>query len=760
MTDDEILSAIRAKSFASAKREINSKILRFPQKNYYRALDAFYLLNTGDTKGALDECNKTKAKIPSDPATLDLLYETYSKLGRRSEAQSVYETAVKKYPSPELILIWYNKAVQMFDAQMMQKSAAALRKSASSSRAYQLKSVFADFIWGSETKSEKESQMLLDSASKTMEKLQPLQTNQEVFLFATVLMKKQDFIQVANILEPVKSKELELIILFLEALDKSQNWVKLYQYAHSLLFDQSFNDYDTWKYLIKAGHALNKPQEELSSLIKFDTRNSLVANLEISRVYGSNIEQAVDAYFKVYQTKACCSADLAAFELPDAFKDKIMAQKSALLQKPQLSDEEVALCINIEKLLSKLGPHQIEWESFAKYDNPGLGDLYLASMIQSFGRDLSTTRVLEHIVKLEKFCELDPNNFNIKLWLLNLYSTISGSSMALETYESLKIKMIQHDIMAYKLNLEPSIRNLNQLIQIFRFYLTAEREITAYFGVALERGLYTKLEDLYRFGKRLTSSISKHLLTLQISKMCRMLNNDYASYFQGILNDTKAQVLSDSFAVFDNRDFETDYKLGFEFDSRVMFNSEAKKSKEYVQLYSVKELLIAENHEGEVEKLLKLFEKWLSNPKFTETLSPSEMHFLKIFLAIFKLTKVSQSKDKVSQMNYLTKHLDFKNTIENYLAKTSPLSSTANRILVDSLELVKVISMLSNDESLSALGKRYQQGLVKYVVTNPEISYFKEVKSNLDYGNLSKSFVETQLERLEDGIRASKFKLK
>lgn len=760
MTDDEILDAIKEKRFASAKREISSKILRFPQKNYYRVLNAFYLLSTGSTKEALTECNLIRAKVPSDPSSLELLYDVYCKLGRKQDAQSVYEVAAKKYPSPELLLIWYNKSVQLFDAQMMQKSAAALKKASTLNRSYHLQSAFADLTWSSETKSEKEEQQLLDSASKTMEKLEPIQTNQEAFLFASILMKKRDYTSAIRVLEPVQSKELELILMFLDALEKSENWDKLYQYSYDLLFVQNFNDYDTWKYLIKAAFALKKPQVELSSLIKFDSRNSYVANMEINRVYESDLEQAIDVYFEKFQNKPCCSSDLAAFELTDSFKDKLLSRKDVLLQNSQLSDENVAVCMNIEKILLRLDNSDINWDIFAKYDNPELSDLYIASMIQSLSRELSTTKVFEHIIKLESFAENDPDNFNIKLWLLNLYSTISGSTMALEMYDQLKIKMIQHDIMAYKLNLEPSIKNLNQLIQIFRFYLTGDSEMTAYFGVTLERGLFTKLGDLYRFGKRLKNSISKHLLILQILKMCRMLNNDYYRYFESLINDTKMEILSDGFTVSDNRDFDTDYKLGFDFEKKVMFNSESKKTKEYVQLFYLKELLITESRDTEIEKLLKLFEKWISNVKYTETLSPSEAHFLKIVQAIFKITKRASAKDKDQLVRFLEKNLDFKKITDNFLAKTSPLSSSANKILVDCLELVKLINLLLNDNLLKSLAKKFQQGLVQYVVTNPEMTHFKEIKLSLEFGQLSKSFVETQIDRLEDGLRTSKFKMR
>ncbi|KAM9939847.1 hypothetical protein OXX80_000639 [Metschnikowia pulcherrima] len=758
MTDEEIVNAIRAKRYAAAKHEINSRIARFPQKNYYRAVNAFYLLSTGSAKESLKECDAIRAKVPGDSPTLKLLFEVYCKLGRRQDAQSIYANAAKKYPSAELLTAWFDKSVQAFDGQMMHKSALAQRKAFPSNRDYHLASAFADLIWSGETKSEKEAQQVLESASKTMESLEPLQTNQEAFLFASIMMKKKKFSSAIKVLESAQNKELELVLLYLDALDKSEEWETLYAYSHNLLFDQSFNDYDTWRYLIKAGFALKKPQEALSSLIRFDSRNSYVANMEICRVYDCGLEQAIAKYYEKYMAMACCSLDLRAFDVSEKFSDEIVTQKNSLLSKESLSGHEATICINIEKILSRSGNHPLDWKAYARYDNPEFSDLYLASMIQDFSRDLSTTKILEHIVRLEDFAKRDPENFNIKLWLLNLYSTISGSSLALDTYEDLKIKMIQHDILAYKLNLEPSVRNQKQLFNIYRFHLTGENEINAYFGLAFQRGLYTKLEDLYKFGKRLNTSLSKHLVTLHITKMFRMLNNEYYGYFQDLISDIKADVLSDDFTISDNRDFETDYKLGFDLQ-KVLYKSEAKKSREYVQLYYLKELIIAEAHDGEAEKLIKTLDKWMSNPKYTEALSPSELHFFKLLLAIFKLTKIS-TKDKDSLTNYLSKNLDFEKIMEQFLSKTSPLSSSATKILVDTLDVVKLIKLLSKEDVLDSLAKKFQQGLVRYVVTNPEVSFFKEVKASLKLSDLPKSFVDSQLERLEDGIRASKFKMR
>lgn len=756
MLDSDIRSAIDGGRLAAANREIASKLKRFPNKSYYQALNAYYLFASGNTSGALEACNSLKEKVPSDPEALDLLSETFSRLLCKPQATEVYENAVKKYPSTELILVWFNKALAQFDTRTLQRAAMLLQKHAKSSRQYTLWAALAGYLWGCETSLDKERLMQLALAQGLVEKVAPAQRNDELYLYAQILAKQGAYDRVVEVLRPLQHRQLELVLLYLEALDKTALWDALYKECHELLFVTKFDDFDTWKYLVKAAHKLDMPRLDVDGLVELTSRNAYMANIEVAKVYGDGVAAAVDKYYLQFHSKPCCSLDLSTVELSEEFHTTAAERRKALLEMNLLTAKEAATLMNLVKLQHT----PVEWAEVQKFDNPELADLYIASMIELLRGDLSTKSILTHVVRLEHFAEADPENFKIKLWLLNLYSTLSASQLSLKTYKDLKIKMVQHDIVAYKLNLEPTAKNLNELVQIYRFYLTAESEVLRNLEEALKKGLYTKLEDIYTFGQRMRLSLALHLLVVNLLRMLRMLNNDFYRYFHDWLKTEKANIVSDAFFVSDNRDFSTDYKLGMHVKALPLFDAEARKGKEYVRLYLVKELLLNEDNEGECAKLLKLLTKWLSNPAYTKQLSPYEAHQFKLYLALFKVCKGPAAKDRAEQTSFLVKNLDFAKVELKFLAKTSPLASSANSILVDTLEMVKSISTLSKEPQILALAKKLQAGMVAYMQSKPEMDFFREVTAEFAVDGLPKGFVAEQLERLEDGLARSAFKIR
>lgn len=763
MIDDEIRSAIESGRLASAKREIASKLKRFPQKSYYHALQAYYLVASGDNEAALKLCNELKQKVPSDPSALELLAKVYTKLVLKAQANEIYENAVKKYPSTDLILVWFTRAVAQFDTRSLQKSGLQLQKHAASSRLYKLWAAMSGFLWASEASLTKEAELHLGLAAGLMEKLLPFESNQEAFLYASILLKQSKLDRVVEILEPLLRTELELRLLYLNALDATKDWERLHLESKKLLFEDHFNDFDTWKYLIRASHELNVARPEVQSLIALDSRNSFMANIEIASVYGEGLERAIDEYYSKYATKPCCALDLSMVALPDKFYVKMSEEGERLLQKPALSSSEALTLLNIEKLLVRKDPKRVvDWAKFKSYKNPELFDLYIISMIQSLHSDLSTKNILKHILNLEYLAQQDSENFKLQLWILNLYSTLSTSQLSLATYKGLKIKLIQHDIIGYKLNLEPTPNNTQELFQIYRFYLTGSDEVQSQIELALQKGLYTKLEDFYTFGKRLHTSLSKHMLTINLLRMTRMLQNtSYHKYLMAIVQEDLADIMSDDFQVSDNRDFKTDYKLGCPVEPLPIFNAERERGMGYVRLHYIKELLLSESSEADTMKQLKTFNKWIGNQAYIKQLSPFEAHLFKLYASLFKILKGPQPKDKLEQINYLVKNLEFKKIRLGFLSKVSPLSNSANQILVGTLELVKSVMSLTRETAILNQVKKLHTELDAYTKTNPEREFFKELRTDLvATSGLDKSFVDEQLDKIENGIAMSAFKIR
>lgn len=755
LSDDEILTAISEHRFAVAKREISARIARNPNKSYYQALHAYYLWASGsaDTTSA---CNALRKKTPSDALTLELLFDTYTKMGSSTDAFLVYKNAAKKYPSTDLIAAWFNKALLALDIPMLYDASSAMIKHSPKMREYAFHAAFAKLQWHTKDETGAHLQDALDLLAGFL----PVQNNQEAFVHASLLSAAEMYWDVIKALKDIKHKELELILMYLAALHKTQAWDLLYNECETLLFAENFNDYDTWKLWIEAAKALEKPSSGLLARLKFDSRNSYLANIEICRTYGLNLLDAVEKYYAQYESKPCCVLDLMKFELPAEFIGKLHAKKAGLIGQSSMTIADTRVVINIEKALTFLEPDsRVDWAQYQKFDNPELGELYLTAMVQGLAEEMTTKKVVEHLVVLKHFAELDSENFYFQLWRLNLLSTINCSSMALQTYHDLKIKMIQHDTLFYKLNLEPSGKNLNELLRIFRFYLTGEQETEKFLQVALEKGLYTKLGDIIRFSNRLRTSAAKHSLTLQILKMARMLNSDYYPYFLNRLREQKAEILSDRFVISDNRDFNTDFDMDIQVQNTSLFAKEKKLSAGLLKIMYLKEILIGEAREDEATRLLKLLEKWLSNSEYQQAMSPSEFHFSKMFLALMKTCRGAQ-KGKEEQVKFLVKHYDFQEVQDLFLSQTSPLSSSAMKVLVEVSDLIKTTNAILSETALLAQCKKFQQGLVQYVITNPEVNFFKSLRSDIRLDHLPEPFVESELDSLEDHIRQSKFKLK
>lgn len=736
MADSEILNAIHGRRFGYARREIAARKKRFPEKPYYDALDAYCHWASGALAEALAVAQAVRKKRPADVLTLLLLFDVFAGLGKPADGYQAFEMAARKYPSLDLIQAWWLLAQKHHHQPHAYTAAVALREF--SNTRHNAFTAALTALWGSP---ESELRRELDNVAE----FEPF-SNNEAYLAAELAAKVKDYPRVLELLENVPDKELEIVLLHLDALDRSEEWARLYATSHDLLFAQKFNDFDTWKYLIKAGRHLGKTHAELDALIVLLSRNTYMARLHLCSVFGTGFETALAEYSDKFLTKPCFAADLAGFELPPQFIASLKERKKVLLQQSDLSGTDVTVATNIERLLLAHEPaHRVSWDEYLKFTHPQLSDIFLLSLGPQL-LELTTCNILRAISRLRHFASADPENFNIKVWLLRLYLTLSASSLSYHTYETLKVRMIQNDLLSYMLVLEPSAANIERLVQIYRFYLTGDGEVQSAIESALSKRLYTKLPDLYRFLRRLTHSLSRHLVAVQLLRMTRLLGNGYHDFFFNNLQAQQAEIFSDAFWVSENRDFATGMTPGLV----ELFASERKKSKEYVQMLYAKELLVHETDTATQARVLKFLDKATSNAKYTDQMTPSELHFLKLHMNVFKVK--TQTKDAEQLQRYLMKHLDFDKVQDQFLARTSPVSSAATKVLTEVLDLGKVVaSTCENNAELREQGKKLQQGLVKYVILNPEMLFFDSMMAELN---------DDTLRELRDDFRESRFKLK
>lgn len=753
MPESDILSAIQEDRLSLAKIDLERLLKRFPNKSYYWALNCYLLYAQGRLSQATSQCKELAQKVPSDVHALSVLYDVYVKLGLSKEAGQLYERAIKKYPTRELIDAYLEKSLDKFDASGMQKASMQLLKNFKSSREYAYRAAITCYFMSTRG-TDKERTLYLGLGTGIVEKMAPHENNQEIFVHAKLLHVQERFAEVVKLIEPLKHRDLELLLLYRDSLEKSENWQQLYDESYKLLFELNFNDFSTWKHLIYSATKLEKSYEEVSKLISLDNRNAYFAKIHLATAYGLNQHDTLENFYLKFQDKPSCAVDLLNFHLPSPLLDKIHTDYKGLTEKPALSSKQAIHLVNCIKILLSSKRLNLNEIDLLMFPNPELIDLHLVKMIESLRADSSSDNIVKYIITLEEYKVRDPENFKVKVWLLNFYTAIGATPLAIKVYKDLKIKMIQQDTLLHKLDLLPSVGNLSELINTYRFYMTADGEVRPYVRNALQKSLYTKVEDFFKFGERLTHSLLRHLLTLRILKTSRMLGNDYYNYFYRLMRDNKASILSDNFVLHDNRDFTSEYNLGVEILQLDLLEYERRKGTEYVKLNYLKELLIAEKDPNEIEKLIKLFNKWISSPEYISQLSKFEGHLVKLYHSIFKLAKLKEFKDKDLVTKFLLKNLNMNKIDANFLQKTQPISAERQRIFLDTFELIKVVQLLINDKSITDAAGKMQIDMVSLLSVKPQL--LPEIKLSL---KLQHEFVSDQFDAINDALKLSSLKL-
>lgn len=757
MSDSNILSAIEEGRLTYAKQNLDSLLKKFPNKSYYWALNSYLLYASGKLNESIAQCKSLLAKTPSDLSSLSLLYDLQRKLGLFDEADAVYENAIKKYPSTDLILAYFDKALSVYNVPAVQKASMQLQKHAKSNRHYGVTSAWTCYLLAKQSPSDKSQSLYLGLASGIIGRLQPLQSNQERFVFAKILVSQKKHLDVVQLLGSLDHLELELLLLYLDALDVVEDWNALYDRTKKLLLIDHFDDLDTWKYLIKAAHKLGLTQDQVLDHIKFQNRNEYYANIYLCHVYETDKESAIVKYFDKFHAKPSCTVDLLNWELPLEFLDSLEERYSNLLQKNNLTTEEATTLVNVVRILQNNKRLTVEWSKILKFDNTELYDLYLISMIESLRSDPSTKNITRHIIQLQALSNKDSENYKLRVWLVNLYTKIGAATLASKTYEELKIKMIQQDVSSYKLALEATPKSLKDLIQIFRFYLTSDAEVEPFVKEAFDEGLFTKTEDFLLFGERLANSLSRHILITKILKTSRMLNSDYYGYFFRKMKSMKTWILSDQFNLHDNRDFDSEYNLGVAINPIPHFQKDKNISKEYVRLQYLKEFLITERDQTEVDRLLKLWNNWVSDPEYLKQLTDHEKHIFNTYTNAIKLGKLSDTGDKEHARKAILESLDFKDLKKHFLSTVDRPSIEYQKMIADSWELARVVQMIVKDTNVVSASKVFQNELGK---TQSNLKFEPNFGDLLADDGIDATTVKKEVDEIENSLQMSLLKIR
>lgn len=713
-SDTRILELIDQGSYNYAQQLVASKIKKFPNKSYYYALQNQILLKSGNLEQSFQENVKLMQKLPNDPQTLSLMYETFQESGHQLEANQVYEQVVKKYPttSETLGLEWFDKSINKFDLKLWNKIFVNLSKGAntSNSRLYKFWNsfIYLCLIQG-KLCLDGESAVFAKLGLRIVEDLKPFENVQQLFVYISFLAINQQYSQVIDTVNQTNlNLDLDMMVKYRQILHDSENWQVLHDFTKKILFDQKLDDFISWKLLVESGKQLNIPLLELSSYLNQPTRNIMLAKIELSLVYTqNNVQECILNYYNCFKHKLCCFNDLKGYlDKIDSnlFVEIIAKSTKDIIESNPTSLNDLITLINNQKFtyilaenLDQMQYMKTNWEIYTLYkdnqdinggefDNNPVNELNVISLILDLSTNPSTETIIRNIVVINHLLKADQYNHKLRLWLIKLYSNLNTNNLISYNYYKMKIKMLQHESLGHHLiNIHPSKDNLTHLINIYQFYLTSDKEIKQSLLEGFNNGVFNKLLGFIDLGQRLSHSIFRKFVVLNIIKFSIILNDlNYISYF---INNLSNSNLDDNLS--DNRDLTSEWKIGIIDKPIESLNPNQEVFTEVeIKIWSLKYLIV---YNKDSYQYYKEYNRLFSNHK---SKSPFKNLINQIYLNIFKIYIQPNAKDIDSSKKYLMKNLKF-DKLRNLLIPENILSWELNYNIGLFVELTRIVDFLN-----------------------------------------------------------------
>lgn len=780
-SDGRILDLIDQGSYSNALSLVKQKIAKFPNKSYYYALQNQILFKSGKKDQSSAESKKLLAKLPNDPATLSLMYETFNGIGSPAEANQVYEQIIKKYPttSETSSLEWFDKSIDQFDLRIWNKIFIHLSKCTNSKRV-RLYKFWNAFIYLSLIQSgsctDNESTLFLKLGLRIIEDLKPFQEVQELFVYTTFLSLNGEYDQIESTIKDTElNLDLDMMVKYRDVLHESNNWSSLYEFTKKILFEQKLDDFISWKLLIKAGKNLGLDRKEIEGYFTTDSRNITLAKVELALVYQEgSIEDNILHYYDLFKHKLCCFNDIQGYlkEVDTAhFQEKITASTKQIIASNPTSLNDLTTLINNQKLsffldenLDKQAFKQTNWQVYKLYkdnntinggefDNNPVNELSVISIIL----DLTSTStpsieiIVNSIATIEQLLKKDQYNHKLRLWLIKLYSSLNTNNLISYHYNAMKIKMLQHESLGHNLvNMNPSKDNLKVLITIYQFYLNSDSEIKTSIIKGFDSGVFNKLLGFIDLGKKLNDSLFRRFVILTIIKFSLILNDqNYLSYFIDTLKSLDLeQELSD------NRDKTSEWKVGIfeELHEALNPNSEAFDVTD-LKLQSLRYLVLYSNDLQHYKNFNKVFSKFKSKSPFKNLIN-------QVYLNVLKIHCQPNAKDLDSAKNYLLKNLKF-DKLRNSMIPEDHLSWELNHNISLFVELSRIVDSLykrtKSFESIKACIDSSKKELKPLNLVQKQVEKLNDTSSKIEVVDDSINIKET-ITAIKESIQESWFK--
>ncbi|KAI5949630.1 MDM20 [Candida margitis] len=717
-SDEKIIEYIEAGKYTIAQSSLLDKIKKFPNKTIYRALLNKVLYKTGSTAKAIENNLALLKSTPNEITTVIELYEFFKSAGMEKEANLCFESPIQKYPllSQELGTIWFENSVQDLDIKQFNKIFSFLNKS-KKERKYTFWYSFSFYLLFNQGEKEEESKLKLYKSfgKKLIEGLvenEPFVNCQEVYVYTRFLLLDEDYTTIESILSSIKFPlDLELQLLYMEAMEKSGKWTQLHNYTGKLLLEDKFDDYDTWKLWIRSGYETGAALVDLQSKLG-NSRNELLIRIELDILYKtdpSQLQSDIEVYFAKFKNKMCCFSDLFKYKdfLSSEFYTMVRNSTDEMLSHPSEGDKDLITLVNNQKFVPHVKNGQIYQHyrgnksstNRSEFDNDPLSDALLISIIENLSKDASPQQIIQSITVINHLLINDKYNYKLKVWSIKLYSQLNTNDSILPLYESLKIKMIQHETVGYYLtNVVPATRtSLEQYIDIFRFYLTARHEVKDTVLGGFESQIYSKLTSFIQFGQRLQNSVSLNFILQRIIQTSLITSDKgYINYFAHYLHENEKSILASTWQ--DNRDFESEWN-----GIIVNENVETAKSNnllstpiddQSIKLKLIIYMIILNNSTDSTTSLLKQFNKIISSSTQV-TSNPFTNVLFKMYYNLLKIQTNIKCDESQSLSNFIHKNLKIDKLKSQIIPHASILSYQLNENLINLIEFIKIVAFIS-----------------------------------------------------------------
>lgn len=716
MEDTQIVEAIESRNYQFAQSLISLKTSKYPQSSYYQALQ-IYLYHHQHNPITNDKAIKLLSQYPTDLRTTSLLSKIFIEKGLTKEADAVYENLVQKFPNncqPNL-LQWFENSLKSNNIKSLQKSTFHLSKGSDSK--FKFWAGIGYHLLCQTIEDERQIKLFTTLGSKILPKPS---TTHELYV-SSLLNDKETTVELIEEFMTTKPLDLDIKLVYLDLISGE----KLYSYSENLLFNENFNDFNTWKKFISSGLEIGKNRSELEEkILEYQsTRKNVLRNTSLALVelYSSGEDKDFNKYCQIYyekfNKKLCCFDDLKPYNV-------------------KITVTSIGEEISVENLNHSINNYKFgegdAWKIYEKYlpltKDKVKTDFYPANelVISDIMSHTETPQeVLEAIIKLRKITIHDPLDFRVHLNLIKLYSYFNMQDLMFSSYETIKVRMLQIDSLGHFYSdnlsyLNPSKTSLNHLVSNFRFYLTCEQDILENLVKAFEKEIYNKIPNFIKFNNRVVKSFEYYNTIIQIWQIIRFCNDkSYIGYFQSTLETIHMD------EIIDNRDI-------------TMCKIHPTQTIEKLKIEYAKEHYLLHPNESNFKKFNKLLEG--------TKLSTFDTWIYKLYLNLFKIKTKPQD---TSSKNYLIKNLKI-----SKIQWSDPLTKDFTYQWTSMIYFCKTAELF--DSEISKICKKMKTELYSSEWKDQQKSLFNELRKSIK-SSMNDEFVNETLDILSDSLNKASY---